>query len=58
MLLIVWGPVPGGAYGLPVSLVDLFSHDSIRGALVALRWCGTIEGPQGWLLMVLPLTLV
>ncbi|MDK9716826.1 MAG: hypothetical protein OEL57_02835 [Trichlorobacter sp.] len=57
-MLIVWGPVPGGAYGVQVSLVDLFRHDSKRAALVFVRWCGTIESPQGWLFMVLPLALV
>ena len=58
LLLIVWRPVPGLTYGLPVSLMHLVSQGSKRAALVAVRWCSAIEGPQGWLFMVLPLTLV
>jgi hypothetical protein len=58
VLLICWGPVPGFAYGFPVLLVYLFSQVCKRAALVAVRWRGAVEGPQGWLFMVLSLTLV
>jgi hypothetical protein len=58
LLLIVRGPVPSIAYGLPVAFMHLICQGSEWAALVAVRWHGTIEGPQGWLFMVLSLALV